>query len=91
MDLSLIVMSGDNSELFAAMQQTLEQMNDRLMTVCAYVESLKCNQSPGGQGAQLPDGSQPGTLPSNATPSAISTPDIVFGGDGDNNVATRLT
>ena len=84
-------MSGDNSELFAAMQQTFEQMNDRLTTVCADVESLKRNQSPGGQGAQLPDGHQPGTLPSNAAPSIVSTPDNVFGSDGDDNVTTGLT
>ena len=84
-------MLGDNSELLAAMQQTLQQMNDYLETVCADVESLKCSQSPGGQGAQLPYGHHPSTLPSRSVPSVISKPDNVFGGDDDDNVATCLT
>ena len=55
------------------------------------VENLKHTQSPEGQEAQLPDGRQPGTLPSNTAPSIVSMPDNVFGSDDDDNVATRLT
>ena len=66
-------------------------MNDRLTTVCVDVESLKRSQSPRGQGEQLPDGLQPGTLPSNAAPSVISMPNNVFGSDDNDNVATCLT
>jgi len=71
------------------MQQTLEQINDRLTAVCTDVEDLKYTHPPGGQGAQLPDGCQPGMLPSNTMPSVVSTPDN--SSEGNDNVVTRLT
>jgi len=83
------MMSEDNSDLLAAMQGTLEQMNYHLTTMCVNVEDLKRTHPPGGQGAQLPDNHQPGTLPSNATPSVISTPDNCS--EYNDNVVTCLT
>ena len=83
-------MLANNSEVLAFMQHTLQQINDCLTTVCTDVEDLKHTHSPGGHGAQLPDGCQPVMLPNNMMPSFVSMPDNLVGSEDDDNFAPHL-